>query len=419
LNGTARPLRALIVTDYYRPLIGGSIRSVELLAQHLSRRGHAVAVATARQPGDPPESEVEGLPVYRLRDLSSRMRWASEDPYKHNPPPFPDPEGAWRMRRLIKEFNPDLVHVYGWITHSTAAALLGMKLPLLVSARDYGNICAVGTLIRKGENCEGPALAKCLDCAGSRYGVPKGWVAVAGVFGSGPLLRRKTTSLHAVSSFVAGKIDRYLRVPGARSVVIPNFLEDTSGEPVDDEVLAQLPPHPFILYVGAFRRIKGIAELFAAYARLERPPPLVLVGTLASDTPKHFPEGITVLTDVPHPTVMAMWENALFGVFPTRAPEALGNVVLEAMSKGRTAIGTKPGGHEDIITDGENGLLVPAGDSNALAVAMSRLIEDPALRDRLALRAAARARDFTPEVVVPQLERLYYDTVAGFEGASR
>ena len=57
-------------------------------------------------------------------------------------------------------------------------------------------------------------------------------------------------------------------------------------------------------------------------------------------------------------------------------------------------IGTRPGGHEDMIEDGENGLLVPAGDSEALAVAMSRLIEDAALRERLGARGAlVRARD--------------------------
>ncbi len=68
--------------------------------------------------------------VHRLRDLSSRMRWISEDPYKHNPPPFADPEAAWRLRRVVKDFKPDLVHSYGWISHSVAVGLLGMKVPL-------------------------------------------------------------------------------------------------------------------------------------------------------------------------------------------------------------------------------------------------------------------------------------------------
>ena len=412
-------LRALIVTDSYWPLIGGANRSIELLAHNLARRGHTVAVATAWQEGMPAVEDQGDVRVHRLRDLTSRMRWISEDPYKHNPPPFPDPEAVWRLRRLIAEFEPDIVHAYGWLTHSTAVALLGKKTPLLISARSYGNICAVHNLARGESICEGPAPLKCLACSARTYGVAKGTAAVVGVFGSGPVMRRKTTAIHSVSRFVAGKMDRYLRVKGARNAIIPNFHEDVSGRPLDEDILARLPHEPFILYVGAFRKIKGIEELFAAYERLEDPPPLVLAGTRAPDTPDRFPEGTVVVEDIPYPTVLAMWERALFGVFPTRIPEALGNVVHEAMSKGRATIGTRPGGHEDMIEDGENGLLVPAGDSRALADAMALLIEDGPLRERLGAAALERARDFTPEVVMPQMDRLYRETVADFHGAVR
>lgn len=412
----ARPLRALIVTDSYWPLIGGANRSIELLAHDLARRGHSVAIATAWQEGAPSIEDQGEVRIHRLRDLSSRMRWISEDPYKHNPPPFPDPEAVLRLRRLIADFEPDLVHSYGWLTHSTAVALLGKKIPLLLSARGYGNICAVHNLSRNESICEGPAPLKCLACAGRTYGVAKGSAAVAGVFAAGPVLRRKTSAIHSVSRFVGRKIDRFLRVEGARNVVVPNFHVDVSDQALDEEMLARLPDEPFILYVGAFRRIKGIEELFAAYERLDDPPPLVLVGTRAPDTPERFPDGAVVIEDVPYPTVLAIWERAAFGVFPTRIPEALGNVVHEAMSKGRAVIGTRPGGHEDMIEDGENGLLVPAGDAEALAGAMSRLIEDTALRERLGAAARERSLDFTPEVVMPQMERLYYQTVADYQG---
>jgi glycosyltransferase involved in cell wall biosynthesis len=343
------------------------------------------------------------------------MRWISEDPYKHNPPPFPDPEAVWRLRRLVTEFEPDIVHAYGWLTHSTAVALLGRRVPLLISARSYGNICAVHNLVRRERICDGPAPLKCLTCSTSNYGVAKGTAAVAGVFGSGPMLRRKTTAIHSVSRFVAAKMDRYLHVEGARNEVIPNFHEDVSASPIDEELLKRLPNQPFIFYVGAFRRIKGIEELFAAYEALADAPPLVLAGTRAPDTPS-FPAGVTVIEDVPYPTLLAMWERAMFGVFPTRIPEALGNVVHEAMSKGRAVIGTRPGGHEDMIDDGVDGLLVPAGDAEALAEAMARLIGDAALRERLGAAALARAVDFTPEVIMPRMERLYRETVADFHG---
>jgi glycosyltransferase involved in cell wall biosynthesis len=139
---------------------------------------------------------------------------------------------------------------------------------------------------------------------------------------------------------------------------------------------------------------------------------------LETDTPKEFPSDVTVLTDVPHSTVMAMWDRALFGVFPSKLAEPFGIVVFEAMSRGRAVIGTRPGGHEDLIEDGMTGLLVPAGDVDALALAMSRLASDAKLRDGFELHGRERARAFSPEVVLPELERLYFETIAAF-GATR
>ena len=70
-----------------------------------------------------------------------------------------------------------------------------------------------------------------------------------------------------------------------------------------------------------------------------------------------------------------------------------------------------------MIDDGETGFLVPGGDAEALAAAMARLIEDAALRERLGRAASERASRFTPEAVMPQLERFYHDTIAVFQGA--
>jgi glycosyltransferase involved in cell wall biosynthesis/GT2 family glycosyltransferase len=410
-------MRVLIVSDQAPPFIGGANRSVELLSRGLVERGHRVVVATAWQEGLPLVEESGGVTIHRIRDLTTRTRWISEDPYKHNPPPFPDPEAIVELRRLIGDLEPDLVHAYGWLSHSVAAALRDGEAPLLLSTRDFGNVCALRTLIYKNRVlCSGPKLSKCLDCATTYYGPPKGAVAATSVLGSMPLLRRRVTAIHSVSHYVAAQMELHLRVPDVMTRVIPNFHEDTSRSPVDEEILSQLPDEPYILFVGAFRLIKGIEELAAAYESLENPPPLVVVGTRASDTPDDFPPaGVIAIEDVPHPTVMAMWERALFGVLPTKAPEALGNVVHEAMSKGRPMIGTRPGGQEDMIEDGRSGLLVPGGDAEALAQAMQTLIDDPALRERFGRRALELAPQYTPEVVMPQLEQLYRDTIERFE----
>ncbi len=404
-------MKVLLVTDSYPPLIGGATRAAHLLARELVARGHEVCVATITQEGAPSREWFDGVEVRRLHGVTLRLPWFSADPYRRNPPPFPDPETAFRLRRLVRTFGPDLVHAYGWMTYSCAVALLGTDTPMLLSARDYGNICAKRTLVFKGSVCSGPAPAKCAGCASSFYGVPKGLVATVGVLTGRRLLRNRMRALHSVSGWMQEVMHQHL-LPSGRGralpkAVIPDFRESVEEHAADPELLVQLPDRPFILFVGALRRIKGIDELLAAYARLDSDVPLVLIGTMAPDTPARFPDGVTVLDQVPYATVMAAWDRALFGVFPSVLAEPLGNVLHEAMSRGRPVIGTKPGGHSEMVDDGETGFLVPAGDPDALLAAMTRLIEDDLLRIRMGEVARERAARFTAAEAMPRFEDLY------------
>jgi glycosyltransferase involved in cell wall biosynthesis len=171
--------------------------------------------------------------------------------------------------------------------------------------------------------------------------------------------------------------------------------------------LTQLPTEPFVLFVGAFRRVKGITHLLEAYQQLHSPPPLVMIGTVEVDTPRDFPAGVIVLQDFPHPVVMKAWERSLFGVLPSLWPEPLGSVVYEGMSKGKAIIGTTPGGHTDMILDNVTGILVPAGDIQALAVAMQKLIDDPELCRRLGDNGLERSKIYTADMTIPAFEGLY------------
>ena len=404
----SNPLRILMVSDEWRPYIGGAGLCMELFADELAARGHSVAVATAWHEKAPALERSGDVVIHRIRDLPSRARWISENPTRHTPPPFPDPEAIWRLRRIVNDFEPDLVPSYGWLTHSAAVALFGKDIPMIVWGHEYGNVCAMRTMYRlEREVCSGPAPLKCLACANSGRGVAKGTVAVGSVFAARPILRRKTSALHSVSRYVETVLNRDLRVPDVPSVVIPNFHLDHPSDAADAAILERLPKDPFILFVGALRRVKGIDELLDAYSRLDAPPPLVMVGIRTPDTPERFPAGVTVLNDVPHPTVMAMWDRALFGVFPSKWPEPLATVVHEAMSRGRPAIGTTPGGHEDMIDDGECGFVVPAGDPDALRQAMAKLIDDEKLRAEMGVKALQRAERYTRDAVMPDLERFY------------
>jgi glycosyltransferase involved in cell wall biosynthesis len=203
------------------------------------------------------------------------------------------------------------------------------------------------------------------------------------------------------------------RTRSIKSVVIPDFRPEPRlvSEGTMASFVELLPPAPFILFVGALRRIKGIEVLLEAYAALPgRPPPLVLIGSKAPDTPK-IGSGITVLHDWPFFAVLEAWRRCLFGVSPSVLPEPLGNVVHEGMSQGKAVIGTMPGGHGSMITDGVTGLLVPSGNVGLLRDAMMKLISDNELREELGSKARERAGEFTGEVCLPRFNRFYDDTV--------
>jgi len=416
-------MRILIATDHYPPYIGGAHRQARLLAAGMAERGHDVAVATTWHGGLRPLDWEENVSVHRLRQVRTAFRSLIRDEEQRHQPPFPDPVTVAGLRRLISGFEPDLIHAYGWLAFSVAVALGRRRVPLLISARDYGYFCANRTLLRKGEPCSGPAPLKCASCAGEYYGgAPKGVAATAGVYLCRPLLARKMTGLHSVSTFVHDVTTRHLFGPDGApedlvQVTIPSFQDVSPDEAVDSSdgevgaYLARLPEEPFILYVGAFRKVKGLETLFDAYKQLDSPPPLVLMGTYERDSPDGFPPNAVVLTDVPHKAVMAAWDKAMFGVMPSLWPEPFGATVAEAMNRGKPVIGTTLGGHVDMIGD-DAGLLVPQGDVGALATAMRELIGDPERRGRFGQTASERARSFAATAVIPRFEQAYRDVLA-------
>ena len=82
--------------------------------------------------------------------------------------------------------------------------------------------------------------------------------------------------------------------------------------------------------------------------------------------------------------------------------------ILEAMCFACPSVSTRVGGIPEVVEDGESGLLVPAGDVDALAKTLDALIHDPSRRHALGRAAKARARErFSAEVIVPRYEALY------------
>ncbi len=425
-----RPLKILLLSDTYPPTMGGAELQTQLLGRKLSQRGHQVSVATYWQlnmADHEQDTQTGGNPIdiYRVQGISAKLPGAYSNPARRVPPPLPDPGAVAGLKKLLDKVQPDVVHSYGWLTYSMAVALVGRKTPLVVAMREYCHTCALRTMLHEGKTpCSGPGFGKCLSCAQTFFGAAKGVVAVLGVYSGKALLKKKVRGVHSISTYMHDLTWRDLfdgNKPGQANAVVsdmlvPSFRDDVGEQKHSDPVKLksytdQLPIEPFILFVGALRKVKGLEPLMQAYTQLKNAPPLVLIGLPAHDTPTEWPVGVKVLNNFPHDAVMAAWERSLLGVAPSLWPEPFGNVVHEAMSKGKPMIGTTPGGHTDMILEDETGYLIKPGDAEALRDAMQRLIDDPDLRERLGVAARERSKMFTSEYSVPRFEQLYYEVI--------
>jgi glycosyltransferase involved in cell wall biosynthesis len=95
-------------------------------------------------------------------------------------------------------------------------------------------------------------------------------------------------------------------------------------------------------------------------------------------------------------------------VLCSKQPEGLAIVLLEAMASGKAVISFAEGGPLDVIEDGINGLLVPAGDVEKLAGAMIRLASDARLRSRLGIAGRKSVEErFRSELSAHRIEEVY------------
>lgn len=151
---------------------------------------------------------------------------------------------------------------------------------------------------------------------------------------------------------------------------------------------------PTILYVGRMLHSKGAGALVEAVRTLKRQGigfTCTLVGSPDTGSfdsiDKKTLEGWKkegLVNWVGWQNEIAGWyQRANLVVFPTAYGEGVPTVLLEAAASGRAIVATNHPGCAAVVKDGVNGLLVPQDDTQALANAISRLIEDPGLRRQM------------------------------------
>lgn len=179
---------------------------------------------------------------------------------------------------------------------------------------------------------------------------------------------------------------------------------------------------PVVMMASRLLWDKGVGEFVAAARRLrDCGARFVLVGAIDADNPASVSEA--ELTQWVAEGVVEWWghredmattlSEATVFCLPSSYREGLPKVLLEAMACGKPCITTEAPGCRDAVRHGDNGLLVPVKDADALAAAIARLLADPTLCQRMGARSRQRAvEEFSQKRVIADTLAVYQEMLA-------
>ena len=267
-----------------------------------------------------------------------------------------DLSAAWKLSRIIRQWKPQIVHAHD--PHAVAMAGLALSFaapdprPRLVASR------------RVDFHLQAHSFSR--------------W-------------KYRQVDLFIAASTAIKEILEHDGIPESQIVVV--------YDGIDVAKIGRLPavdihaefwlPHgvPVIVNVGALVAHKGQKHLVEAMPRLRRAVPdahLVIFGqgelrvALEKQIKELRLEKHVLLAGFREDVLQMMKSADLFVI--SSVTEGLGSTVLDAMAMRLAVVGTRAGGIPEAIVDGKTGLLVPPGDSRALADAMMHLLKNPERR---------------------------------------
>jgi glycosyltransferase involved in cell wall biosynthesis len=385
------PLRVLTVVPYFFPAwaYGGIPRLAYGLSRALQQRGHQVRVITTdaldqtdRLPYG--EANVEGLHVFRFRNLSNRLA------YEHQ---LFLPLGARNvLRKSVAE--ADVVHLHGYwhlLNNAAVSAARELNRPVVLTPN--------GTLLPHERKTR----------------IKAAWHQLFG-----------KAVLEGVDRFIAvsrAELNQFHRagLDPDRVDMVHNGLELAEFETLPERGTFRrahgIGERPVVLYLGKLTPRKGVHHLVGAMARLrDLDPVLVIAGNDMAgvrDGLEELARGLDLTRSVRFvglltgPERLAALSDADVLVYPS-TEEIFGLVPFEGMMCGTPAVVTDDCGCGELVAQARAGVLVRYGDEAMLAASLRSLLADPIRRKRM----VARGRKFIEKhfawgTIAAQTEAVY------------
>jgi glycosyltransferase involved in cell wall biosynthesis len=410
----------LVATDAFPPVCGGSGWSTYELARGLRARGHDITLVqpVPGQPAGVTETSYDGFTVRRFGAP------APDIPFVRN---YYKSERLTRslatyLSSLLQQHPQDIVHAQHVMT--TMAAIEAAKranVPVVATVRDYWPVCYWSDLLHTSsglELCPACTAENMRTCIRPRAGTL--WPLALPLI---PYMRSnlaakrsglaRADAIIAVSGRIAADLrERAPEIAATRMDIVPN--------PVNVAALraaagARSHAEPYALYLGKIAPNKGTRYLLDVIARAELPWKLIVAG----DGPDRAALEREARTSgrrveftgwVDKPAGARLLAGASMLIFPSRGPESLSRVLIEASALGVPIAAMDTGGTRDIVEPDVTGLL--SSSPEQLAEDVRRLAQDAALRGRLGEAARRKIeREFDTGAVVPRVEAIYRELV--------
>ena len=380
-------MRVLLLHDY-GTLHGGAEVMIATLRDALSSRGQDALLFT---------STARPLP---LPFVSDEHCYGTVSPLRRVLQTV-NPHAVVRLRRVLRDFKPDVVHVKMFLTQLSPLILpLLRPLPSLLHVINYNLICPINTkTLPDGAPCHHRAGIAC-HATGCMS-----WPGVARV-----LVQRRLTALDVFDRILANSqwVAQRLRAEGVRvDGSVPNGVPTRLQRPA-------LGAQPMVGYAGRLVPKKGVDVLLHAIALLRQRVPAVRL-IVVGDGPERMALqrladslGVCAAVDFVGHLAQTDMERVLDAAWvqavPSRWEEPFGLVAAEAMMRGTAVVASDSGGLAEQVVAGETGYFAEAANAQALAHALERVVRDRDLAERLG--AAGRRRALAELTIDRHVERV-------------